>query len=188
MTQRSDARRNRAGILRAAEEVFAAESVNVPLQRVAERAGVGRGTLYRHFPDRYALAAALYQDRLERYEELVQRERDDPDLVLTLMSAIGAEQGRIPGLFRLIWAEGPGRSYLDPLWERSIALLEEPLGISQRAGVVRADLTVDDLLMVVGMIFGVVNSPAGQAGPASVERALDLVLVGLRPRGGALPQ
>ena len=88
MTQRSDARRNRAGILRAAEEVFAAESVNVPLQRVAELAGVGRGTLYRHFPDRYALAAALYQDRLERYEELVQRERDDPDLVLTLMSAL----------------------------------------------------------------------------------------------------
>ena len=59
MTLRSDARRNRDAILRAAEEVFAAESVTVPLQRIAERAGVGRGTLYRHFPDRYALAAAL---------------------------------------------------------------------------------------------------------------------------------
>jgi AcrR family transcriptional regulator len=182
VNQRSDARRNRAGILQAAEEVFAAESVNVPLQRVAERAGVGRGTLYRHFPDRYALAAALYRERLERYEALVEREGGDPEIVLTLMAAIGADQGRIPGLFRLIWAEGPGRSYLDPLWERSIALLQEPLRISQQAGVVRAELTVDDLLMVVGMIFGVVNSPAGLAGPVSVERALELVLIGLRPR------
>jgi len=183
MNQRSDARRNRAGILQAAEEVFAAESVNVPLQRIAERAGVGRGTLYRHFPDRYALAAALYRERLERYEQLVEREREDPNIVLTVMEAITAEQGRIPGLFRLIFADGPGQSYLDPLWERSIALLEKPLRISQRAGVVRPDLTVDDLLMVVGMVFGVVNSPAGQAGPASAQRALDLVLIGLRPRG-----
>jgi len=182
MTQRSDARRNRDGILRAAEEVFAAESVTVPLQRIAERAGVGRGTLYRHFPDRYALAAALYRERLERYEQLVEREGDDPAVVLTLMAAITAEQGHIPGLFRLIFAEGPGQTYLDPLWHRSIALLEEPLRTSQQAGVVRADLTVDDLLMVVGMVFGVVNSPAGLAGPASVQRALDLVLVGLRPR------
>jgi AcrR family transcriptional regulator len=182
MKQRSDARRNRAGILRAAEDVFATESVTVPLQLVAERAGVGRGTLYRHFPDRYALGAALYELRLDRYEELVERERDDPAIVLTLVAAIGADQARIPGLFQLIWAEGPGRSYLEPLWQRSIALLEEPLRISQRAHMVRSDLTVDDLLRVVGMIFGVVNSPAGQAGPASVERALDLVLSGLRPR------
>lgn len=184
MAQRRDARRNRAEILLAAEEVFAAQSVNIPLQRVAERAGVGRGTLYRHFPDRYALVAALYELRLERYEELAERERDDPNVVLTLLAAIGAEQGRIPGLFRLIWAEGPGRNYLDPLWARSIALLERPLKTSQRAGTVRPELTVDDLLMVVGMIFGVVNSPAGRGGPASVERALELVTVGLRPRVG----
>lgn len=182
MTPRSDARRNRDAILRAAEDVFAAESVTVPLQRIAERAGVGRGTLYRHFPDRYALAAALYRERLERYEHLVERERGDPAIVLTVMAAITAEQGRIPGLFRLIFAEGPGQTYLDPLWQRSIALLQEPLRISQQAGVVRPDLTVDDLLMVVGMVFGVVNSPAGMGGPTSVQRALDLVLVGLRPR------
>ena len=180
MTQRSDARRNRATILQAAEDVFAAESVNVPLQRIAERAGVGRGTLYRHFPDRYALAAALYRDRLERYEQLVAREDGAPHVVLTLMAAIGADQARIPGLFRLIWADAPGQPYQDPLWQRSIALFEEPLRQSQRAGVVRPDLTVDDLLTVVGMIYGVVNSPAGLDGAASVEHALDLVLTGLR--------
>jgi len=182
MSQRSDARRNRAAILLAAEDVFAAESVGVPLQRIAERAGVGRGTLYRHFPDRYALAAALYEERLERYEQLVERERADPAIVLTLLGAITAEQGRIPGLFRLIFAEGPGRTYLDPLWQRSITLFEEPLRLSRESGVVRDDLTVDDLLTVIGMIFGVVNSPAGQGGPASAQRALDLVLIGLRPR------
>ncbi len=182
MTQRSDARRNRTAILQAAAEVFAAESVTVPLQRIAERAAVGRGTLYRHFPDRYALVAALYEERLERYEQLVEQERGDPAIALIVMAAITEEQGRIPGLFRLIFADGPGRAYLDPLWQRSITLLEEPLRISQAAGVVRAELTVDDLLMVVGMVFGVVNSPAGLAGPASAQHALELVLTGLRPR------
>ena len=182
MNQRSDARRNRTAILQAAAEVFAAESVTVPLQRIAERAAVGRGTLYRHFPDRYALVAALYEERLERYEQLVEHERSDPAIALIVMAAITEEQGRIPGLFRLIFADGPGRAYLDPLWARSIALLEEPLQISQAAGLVRPDLTVDDLLMVVGMVFGVVNSPAGLAGPASAQHALELVLTGLRPR------
>ncbi|WP_430868019.1 TetR/AcrR family transcriptional regulator [Demequina aurantiaca] len=182
MKKRSDARSNHAGILRAAEEVFAAESVDVPLQRIAERAGVGRGTLYRHFPNRFALAAALYEDRLARYEELVRLEGDNPEIVLTLLSAVTAEQGRIPGLFGLIFADGPGQTYLDPLWQRSIALFTGPLRISQAAGTVRADLTVDDLLMVVGMVFGVLNSPAGLAGPEAATRALDLAQVGLRPR------
>jgi len=182
MHKRSDAISNHAKILRAAEEVFAAESVDVPLQRIAERAGVGRGTLYRHFPSRFALAAALYEDRLDRYEELVDREKNDPDVVITLLSAVTAEQGRIPGLFRLIFADGPGQTYLDPLWQRSIALFTEPLRISQESGVVRADLTVDDLLMVVGMVFGVLNSPAGLAGPEAATRALRLAQVGLRPR------
>ncbi|HOU93080.1 MAG TPA: TetR/AcrR family transcriptional regulator [Polyangiaceae bacterium] len=181
MSQRSDARRNREALLRAADKVFSADTVDAPLQRVAERAGVGRGTLYRHFPDRYALAAALYEERLSRYEDLVAERRAEPDVLLVLLTAVTQDQGRIPGLFRLIFSDEAGRGYLDTLWDRSIRLFAEPLRVSQAAGVVRTDLSVDDLLMVVGMVYGVVNSPAGLLGPASVRRALELVLHGLTP-------
>lgn len=179
MNQRSDARRNRESLVRAAEAVFAAESVDAPLELVAERAGVGRGTLYRHFPDRYALAAALYKERLVRYEALAAENRETPDVLLVLLEAVAQEQSRIPGLFRLIFAyEGP-HAYLEPLWLRSRELFAGPLALSRAAGSVRADLSVDDVLMVVGMIYGVVNSPAGLLGAAAVRRALDLVLHGL---------
>jgi AcrR family transcriptional regulator len=182
MSQRSDARRNRARILTAAEEIFAAESVAVPLQQVAERAQVGRGTLYRHFPDRHSLVAAVYEERLAAFEALATEHRDDPGVLLTLVREITAEQARIPGLFRLIFSEGPGHAELAPLWARSLALLTGPLESSRAAGVVRADLTLDDLLMIIGMVYGVVTGPIGRADAAAVARAMDLVVDGLRPR------
>lgn len=179
MDQRSDARRNREKLLLAAEEVFAAHGVDAPLELVAERAVVGRGTLYRHFSDRYALAAALYEERLGRYEGLAESRKGEPDGLLVLLAAVAREQARMPGLFQLIFGyEGP-HAYLEPLWVRSRELFMGPLEVSRAAGVVRADLSVDDVLIVVGMVYGVVNSPAGMLGAASVGRAMDLVLYGI---------
>ena len=71
---RADARRNRAKVLEAAEEVFASEGLAVPIDEVARRAGVGVGTVYRHFPTKEALFEAIVVARLEalveRAEEL----------------------------------------------------------------------------------------------------------------------
>ena len=61
---RADAQRNRARILEAAEEVFAVEGIEVPVDLIAERAGVGVGTLYRHFPTKEKLCEAVLLDRL----------------------------------------------------------------------------------------------------------------------------
>jgi AcrR family transcriptional regulator len=61
---RADAQRNRARILQAAEEVFAVEGIEVPVDLIAERAGVGVGTLYRHFPTKEKLCEAVLLDRL----------------------------------------------------------------------------------------------------------------------------
>jgi AcrR family transcriptional regulator len=61
---RTDAVKNRQRILEAAEEVFAAEGVGVPIDAVAERAGLGVGTLYRHFPNKEALFEAIVTDRI----------------------------------------------------------------------------------------------------------------------------
>lgn len=194
MSQRSDARRNRARILAAAEEIFAAESVTVPLQHVAEKAQVGRGTLYRHFPDRHSLVAAVFEERLAVLEQLVADRRDDPDMLVVLLREITAEQARTPGLFRLIFSEGPGHALLEPLWRRSVDLLAGPLEWSRAAGVVRTDLTMDDLLTVISMVYGVVNGPVGPVGSsgpsrpvgradaAAVTRAMELIVDGLLPR------
>ena len=63
---RADARRNREKLLLAAVELFAGAGEDVPLEAIAERAGVGIGTLYRHFPTREALAEAAYRNEVRR--------------------------------------------------------------------------------------------------------------------------
>ena len=72
---RADAVKNRARILEAAEEIFATEGVSVPIDTVAERAGLGVGTLYRHFPTKEALFEAIVVDRLEQLLETVRTQR-----------------------------------------------------------------------------------------------------------------
>jgi AcrR family transcriptional regulator len=64
---RADARRNRARVLAAAEEAFAAEGLAVPLDEIARRAQVGAGTVYRHFPSKDALFQAVVLDRIEQF-------------------------------------------------------------------------------------------------------------------------
>src|ERR671936_2654335 len=64
-TPRADARRNRAKLLRAATEAFATDGQDVALETIAARAGVGIGTLYRHFPNREALVVAAYQHEVD---------------------------------------------------------------------------------------------------------------------------
>ena len=66
---RADARRNRARILEAARELFASEDPDVQIDDVARRAGVGVGTVYRHFPDKEALMGELVRERFALFNE-----------------------------------------------------------------------------------------------------------------------
>ena len=69
---RADARRNRARVLDVAREVFAAEGLTVPIDEIARRAGLGIGTVYRHFPTKEALFEAIVLDRIERLTALAE--------------------------------------------------------------------------------------------------------------------
>src|SRR3984957_20772614 len=73
---RADAVKNRKRILEAAETVFALEGVSVPIDLVAERAGVGIGTLYRHFPTKEALFEAIVMERLQDLLDVTQTSLD----------------------------------------------------------------------------------------------------------------
>src|ERR1700690_1298456 len=83
---RKDAKRNREAILNAARELFA-ESADVAMCEVARRAGVGQATLYRNFPDRRDLAAALLDERLGHIERLAEETAEEPAAFFVLLRA-----------------------------------------------------------------------------------------------------
>lgn len=88
--KRSDARRNEQALLEAAAAVFVTNGVDAPVRLIAERAGVGMGTIYRHFPTRPALVAAVYQHQVEALAEAgpsLLRESGDPGVALQRWAA-----------------------------------------------------------------------------------------------------
>jgi len=177
--KRSDARRNYAALLAAAEEVFAEYSPQAPLQLVAERAGVGRGTLYRHFPDRAALVTAIYTARIERHETFAAEHADDPDLLFKVLANVARDQMSIPGLFRIIDAESAADDVAE-LWTRTVDAFRVPLETSMAAGRARPDLDLRDLFLAISMLYGVANSPnTFDHDEAVAERALHILRQGL---------
>src|SRR2546430_8471344 len=77
---RADAQRNHEAVLAAAKAVFAQAGIDAPMEDVARAAGVGKGTLYRRFPTREHLFAAILQDRVDELDASAQRALDSPDV------------------------------------------------------------------------------------------------------------
>ena len=180
---RADARRNRARVLDAATEAFAAEGPTVPLDEIARRAGVGAGTVYRHFPTKEALLHAVLNDRLEvlrdeALEALAAPEPGPAFFAFFETMATSAEQ-------KMDLAEALARQGIDVLSAtRDVAAtlkgaLGELLRRAQDAGAVRIDVRFEDLhALVLGAVA------AARAVPADdVPRVMGIVADGLRPRG-----
>jgi AcrR family transcriptional regulator len=177
--RRKDAQRNREAILAAARELFAG-CAEVPMYEIARRAGVGQATLYRNFPDRRNLAAALLAEHMDRAERIVIEHRDDPDAFFVLLRDIAETMATSHAIGQLAREDECLGSALERRRARLAELIQEPLRVAKAAGTVRRDLTVDDFFLVVSMIKGAVeraDGPAGRAAAAS--RGLALVLDGL---------
>ena len=100
MNQRRDARRNRARIIAAAAEVFREDGAGAPLNLVAQRADVGRGTLYRHFADRGALIAAVLEMRMGALEQYAATYPGDDlveHLAIAMFDGVISVQSQVPG-------------------------------------------------------------------------------------------
>jgi AcrR family transcriptional regulator len=195
---RADARRNAERLVEAAREVFGECGPDASLDEIARRAGVGIGTLYRHFPTRRALVEAVFRDKLEsgrvQADELLERlERylDDPNAALTAGDALALwlrAQLRDSTLCRGLAAsamitmldddENP-RPDCEAMRASGAALLQR----AQRDGEVRADTDIDDLLRMVNAI-GLATEDAPDAA-ASADRLFELMIAGVRtPSGG----
>jgi AcrR family transcriptional regulator len=178
--KRADARRNYERVLAAAREAFAEGGESTALEAIARRAGVGIGTLYRHFPTRQALLEALYVNELEEISRSA-AQLDDPDpwkaLSLWFEQLIGYLTTKRALADELL-------NYLDadaPLFRECRAALfaagEPLLKRAQDAGVVRRDVDFSDALH---MVAGITKMPASD--PSQVEHVLRIALDGLRYR------
>jgi AcrR family transcriptional regulator len=181
ITLRKDAQRNREAILAAARELFA-ESADVPMCEIARQAGVGQATLYRNFPDRRNLAAALIFEHMEQTERLAAEHAGDPEAFFVLIRNVVETMARFHALGELAREDACLGSELDRRRRRLSELLTEPLASAQAAGRLRRDLTIDDVFLMLSMLKGAVDRADGPAArTAAAGRALTLVLDGLAP-------
>lgn len=184
VAERRDVVRNRARIVAAAEEVFREFGAAVALDQVAVRAGVGRGTLYRHFPDRAALVAAVYERRVAALEEYASG-LEPPTALVHLVVEMTELLVDAPGLFTVMRAaaDGPGR--LEDVERRARVLLGTALDAAREHGRVRDDVTLDDVLLIIAMVEGVIAMEPPDVMPAAVHRTVEIVLRGLLTDTGA---
>jgi AcrR family transcriptional regulator len=162
--QRSDARRNRARILAAARAGFAEQGPDASLEGIARGAGVGIGTLYRHFPNRQALAEAVFQDSLEQRCARARDLLDAPSPYEAFETWLDAElhhaatYGALAAWLMLAQLDDPcgPRSSCELVREAGEALLVR----AQDAGEVRGDIDIDDILRLVSAIaLGTEDAP-----------------------------
>jgi AcrR family transcriptional regulator len=179
---RADAARNRARVLEVAYQTFADEGLAVPIDEIARRAGVGAGTVYRHFPTKDDLFRAVIEDRLRHVtdagrtllESGDQRGEALFDFLRSMVQWGETDQGLVEALAGLgvdVNTAVPGAE------AEFMAVLGELLASAQRAGTVRGDVTVPEVKALL------VGCQAMQAYNADVaERVTGVVFDGLRVR------
>jgi AcrR family transcriptional regulator len=179
---RADARQNRARLLVAATEAFAERGADAPLEDIARRAGVGIGTLYRHFPTRLDLQAAVFRSQVDavcgQADELLAGPTPEQAfagwihaLAGYLVTKRGLSKALVDGL-------GMDSELMRSCWLAMHDATRRLIGRAQQAGVVRQDVEAMD---VMRLVHGVVVS--AEKAPDQLDRLLGFVLDGLkRPR------
>jgi AcrR family transcriptional regulator len=173
---RADARRNYDRLVAAASAAFAEHGTAAPLDDIARRAGVGAGTLYRHFANREALLAAVYSARVEadcaQASALAATHRPDVALLLWLRDLV-AHISTERGLSAAMMAEGEtGFSSCKTALREAAG---ELLARAQAAGLVRPDLSTDNLLRLAYAV-----AVASESAPGGADQLLAIVMDGLR--------
>jgi AcrR family transcriptional regulator len=181
---RADAQRNRARVLAAAHEVFAAEGLSVNVDVIARRAGVGIGTLYRHFPTKEALFEAIVLADLEAFVEDARSrfESDEPgEALYSFLKRIvnhsetsAAVKDALGGVFAV------GRYAADTITE-----IENAVGVllarAQAVGEARSDVSAGELLALLAAAYHATNSRTARAdGSVSCQRLVTVICDGLR--------
>ncbi|WP_161628004.1 TetR/AcrR family transcriptional regulator [Microbispora catharanthi] len=180
---RADARRNRDLIVAAAQELFLEQGVDVPLEEVARRAGVGVGTLYRRFPDRDALLRAVGEQSLRRLVDLAETAwQEEPDawhaLCRFLRGSVALRLGVLPAKLQPhLHQRMRAGADLHELRQRVIVAVLRMIERAQADGVLRADIGPGDIALLMTLN---VYTPPGMHNEQAMGRVVEIMLDGLR--------
>lgn len=187
---RADARRNRDQIIAAAKAIFAAEGPDVPMEEVAREAAVGVGTLYRRFPDRESLIRAVarsnFSQMLAQAREAVDEEptawgalvrllRQSRELELSAQLAMHS-----PMAWAVIRNDPTTQQYRDSMFDT----LDDVVHAAQAEGSLRPDVDTGDITVLISLLIRRMRNTPGDATNMASERALGIMLDGLRADPG----
>ena len=153
----------------------------MPLDAVVAAAGIGRATLYRHFPDRTALLLALFDREVETIRR-AQEDAEPGEALLAMIAQFARLASQAPALmdgWRAVAADDPK---LQARQRDVVALFKDPLAAAVKCGAVRPDLTIGDVVAVMRMV-AVGASQGGLENRVAGDRILELVLNGVLRRG-----
>jgi AcrR family transcriptional regulator len=179
---RTDALRNSERILEVAKAAFTRQGANASLEEIAKRAGVGIGTLYRHFPTRDALIEGVYRNEVEKLAAAASRFAETMSplealraWMLLLVDYIAAKHIIAPALNSAVG--GPSR-----LYEGSRTMIQDAIDElvkrAKKSGDLRRDLDGNDLLRA---LIGVSHVGSGADWQQSARRLVDILIAGSRP-------
>ena len=181
--RRADAQRNVERLIAAARDAFATHGPSAPLDDIARAAGVGAGTLYRHFPTRLALFEAVYRDSVERLcaeGELFAATEPPAEALIHWLRDFVEVVSQKRGLAAALTEEGRTSELFAQCHTMINATGGELLDRAKAAGAIRDDVALGDLLKIAKAF-----AQAGETSPegsALAERLLVLTMDGLRPR------
>jgi AcrR family transcriptional regulator len=186
---RADAERNRARILAAASAVFAERGLDVSLDDIAARAGVGVGTVYRRFPDKDSLIDALFEEKIDRAVALADEalEIEDPwEGFTTFMRGMCRMQAGDRGFKDALLVRDRGRERVAEARERIAPRAMKLLARAQEAGAVRADLGPFDVPML-NLCVSLIADHTRDVAPDYWERVLTILIDGISAKGPSTP-
>ena len=179
--RRADAERNRARILDAAAELFAQRGLDASMPELAERAGVGVGTVYRAFPDKEHLLAAVMAARLRWFADQIESavSAEDAWAAFAAVMRKGAALHLKDRAYHECMPDALALPEVRAARERVLDAMQRLIDRAQAQGVMRPDVVAEDIPM---LLAGVGRSRAGGPGPGW-ERHLGVILDGLRAEG-----
>jgi AcrR family transcriptional regulator len=179
---RADAQRNRERILEVAKEAFTRSGANASLDDIAKEAGVGPGTLYRHFPKREELLQAVYRSEMEKLAAAERKfAQSKPPLealrawLLLFVDAIAAKELIAPALNTLV---GDHKKVFASSYAKIHEAIHALVKRAIKSGDIRKDLDPRDLLRA---LVGVANVASGPDWQQSAKRLVDILITGSRP-------
>ena len=169
---------NRRALIAAAREIFADQGLAAPFSAIARRAGVGQGSLYRHFPTKIELAAAVFEDNIDELERVALADGATLD---DLFDSVVA-QAKVSAAFVDAVAAARDVAVVRRIGERMVSLVGVLTDREHAAGALAERVDRDDVMLVIGMLARTVADAPREAREATARRARTVFWRGLAPR------